>query len=166
MATRRDTLLAVLTGIVAVVGGRVVYILLVSIVSYLLGEASRGGAGSLAWVLRMFFTPLGWVSYLIWGSLIGLAYTRIDTPNRRVLAIAVCLLLLFLHDALWYHGGNYRYDMNPARLGRLFSVAFWQKAALPLLLFWFLPHITSIAFLPAWKRGVESWFEPVQRTRR
>lgn len=166
MALRRDTLLVVLTGIVAVAGGRVVHILLVGILSYLLGETSRGGSGSLPWMLKMFFSPLGWVSYLIWGGLIGLAYAYIRSSNRRVLAIVLCLVLLFVHDALWYHGGNYRLNMNLARLGRLFSAAFWQEAAAPLLLLWFLPHITSVAFLPAWKRGVESWFAPAQRVRR
>ena len=166
MRARRDTFLAVVTGIVAVAGGRVVHILLVGIVSYLLGEASRGGAGSLLWILKMFFSPLGWVSYLIWGGLIGLAYAYIHPPNRRVVAIVLCVVFLFVHDALWYHGGNYRLDMKLSRVGRLFSTAFWQEAALPLLLFWFLPHLTSVAFLPAWKHGVETWFAPAQRARR
>lgn len=166
MAAHRDTFLVVVTGIGAVAGGRVGYILLVGIVSHLLGEAGGGGAGSLPWMLKMFFSPLGWASYLIWGSLTGLAYAHIRSPNRRVLAIVLCLVLLFVHDALWYRGGNYRLDMNLARLGTLFSAAFWQEAALPLLLFWFLPHITSVAFLPVWKRGVESWFAPAQKVRR
>lgn len=159
MALRRDTLLAVLTGIVAMAGGRIAYVLLISIVSHLSSEPSGGAAGSLQWVFKMFFSPLGWISYTLWGSLIGLAYARINPLNRRVLVIALCMFLLFIHDTLWYHGGSYRFNMDIARLGRLFAVEFWQRAWL-LLLLWFIPHITSAAFLSVWKHGIETWFEP------
>ncbi|MER3472898.1 MAG: hypothetical protein C4335_02440 [Armatimonadota bacterium] len=162
MKLNRDTLFDILAGILAVAGGRLAYIVLVSIVSHLLGEASRGAAGSLLWILKMLFSPLGWLPYILWGSLIGMAYSRITQPNWRVTLIVACVLLLFVHDALWYRGGSYRVDLVLSRLGRLFTSAFWQQAWL-FLPFWFIPHLTAVALLPSWRRGVEDWFAPSQR---
>lgn len=81
MKLNRDALFDILAGILAVAGGRLAYIMLASIVSHLLGEASRGAAGSLLWILKMLFSPLGWLPYILWGSLIGMAYSGLLSPT-------------------------------------------------------------------------------------
>ncbi len=160
MAPRSGLMAAYLSGVLAAGAGRLGYIFLLSVLMHLVGEVSGIAPGSLWWAVMMFFSPWGWLPYLIWGGLFGITWAYMEQTSRRQMMVLPCLLLLFLHEVLWYRPTGYRITADFHRLGVMFSAEYWlDTGRLILLVVWFAPHAASLMLIPLWRRWLEGWLD-------
>lgn len=136
-----------LAGVSILVGARLVYLAIVLIISLLMGDSTA--ALRMVWMLAAW---LGWVPYLLWGSLAGLLTTY---ARSKVIWgwLLCCTIGLWINEMLWLQGGHYRVSFEITRLVILFNPKFWNEVGV-LVILWLLPHLTATLMMPRWMPAV------------
>lgn len=139
---------SMLTGVCAAAAGRIAYLLIVVIISLAVNN-QRSYVGSLLWMALVLLNLVGWFPYLLWGSLAGVSYSLTTNRWKRIVALIICLLCLWLNEMMWYQGGAYHISFRMQVFVNLFNPLFWKEAGI-LVLVWLLPHTLAFFLMPVW----------------
>lgn len=135
---------AVLAGILSVGGGKILLVIVVTLLSSL--SVHRGMMDALLLGAYSLTNIVGWIPYLIWGGIAGWSLYRLQSPPAKWAALFCCFLMLLLHDILWSRGSGYQVSFDFYKFSILFKSVFWKEAGIRVIV-WMVVMIPAFIFL-------------------